>query len=161
MGFYSNAVVYLGQGSGSIFCVYISQKIGDSKSMAYASLFSLPFVLSLLLPAYKSDDLNSTSFWLSNTFITIVLLITSLLNGLGEGVSQPASGTYISDCATEHNKGFYYAMFWSFYMGSQVFGNLIAAFVLESLDQSYYVIIMFGLSVLSCFLFFMLKAPIV
>lgn len=105
--------------------------------------------------------MESESYWLSQNFITIVLLITSLFNGLGEGVSQPASGTYISDCATEHNKGFYYALFWAFYMGSQVFGNLIAALVLDSLDQRYYVAIMTCLAVMSCFLFFMLKAPIV
>ena len=118
LGFYSNAVVYLGQGTGSIFCVFFSQKYGDSKSMAWSSLFALPFILSLLRPAFKSVDLNSTSFWLSNGFVYAVILFTSMLNGLGEGVAQPASGTYISDCAVEHNKGFYYALFWAFYMGS-------------------------------------------
>ena len=86
--------------------------------MAYASLFAIPFIVSLLLPAYKSIYIDSTNFFLSNGFVYTIILITSLLNGLGEGVSQPASGTYISDCATEHNKGFYYAFFWAFYMGS-------------------------------------------
>jgi len=87
LGFYSNAVVYLGQGSGSIFCVFICNKIGDSKSMAYASLFAMPFIISLMLPACKSVDLTSPSFWLSNGFVIPVVLFTSLLNGLGEGVS--------------------------------------------------------------------------
>ena len=86
--------------------------------MAWSSLFAIPFILSLLLPAYKSLDLTSTSFWLTNGFVYTIILITSLINGLGEGVSQPASGTYISDCATENNKGFYFALFWAFYMGS-------------------------------------------
>jgi predicted MFS family arabinose efflux permease len=161
LGFYSNAVAYLGQGSGSIFCVFISQKIGDSRSMAWSSLFALPFLFSMLLPAYKSIDLKSQSFWLSNAFVYTVLLITSVLNGLGEGVAQPASGNYISDCATEHNKGFYFALFWAFYMGSQVFGNLIAAYVLYALDQRYYVLIMTALSIIACVLFFFLTAPVV
>jgi|LauGreDrversion4_2_1035121.scaffolds.fasta_scaffold232704_1 predicted MFS family arabinose efflux permease len=163
LGFYSNAVVYFGQGTGSIFCVYFTAKYGDSKSMAWSGLFALPFILSLLLPAYKSlpDNINSNNFWLSSSFVYPMILFTSLLNGLGEGVAQPASGTYISDCAVESNKGFYYALFWAFYMGSQVFGNLIAAFVLYSLDQRYYVLIMTGLSMIACVLFFFLKAPIV
>jgi len=87
LGFYSNAFVYLGQGTGSIFCVYFTSKFGESKSMAWASLLSLPFLISLLLPAFKSRDLNSQSFWLSNGFVYTVILITSLMNGLGEGVS--------------------------------------------------------------------------
>jgi MFS family permease len=102
--------------------------------MAWSSLCAIPFILSLLLPAYKSIYPNSDSFWLSNTFVYIIIYLTSLINGLGEGVSQPASGTYISDCAVEENKGFYFALFWAFYMGSQIFGNLIAAFVLGNWD---------------------------
>lgn len=129
--------------------------------MAYSSLLSIPFVISLLLPAYKSLDLTSDSFWLSNGFVYTIILIMSMINGLGEGVNQPASGTYISDCATEHNKGFYFAMFWAFYMGSQVFGNLIAAFVLGNLDQRYYVAIMTGLTIVSCGMMFFLKKPVI
>ena len=129
--------------------------------MAYSSLFAIPFIISLLLPAYKSIYMDSDSVWLSNGFVYSIIFITSLLNGLGEGVSQPASGTYISDCAVESNKGFYFAFFWAFYMGSQVFGNLIAAFVLGNLDQRYYVLIMTGLVLISCVMFFFLRNPIV
>jgi MFS family permease len=129
--------------------------------MAWASLFAIPFIVSLLLPAYKSIYIDSTSFWLQDSFVYPVIYVTSLLNGLGEGVSQPASGTYISDCAIEENKGFYFAFFWAFYMGSQVFGNLIAALVLGNLDQRYYVIVMTGLTVLGSFFFFFLKKPLV
>ena len=129
--------------------------------MAWASLFAIPFIVSLLLPAYKSIYMNSTSFWLQDSFVYPVIYVTSLLNGLGEGVNQPASGTYISDCAIEENKGFYFAFFWAFYMGSQVFGNLIAALVLGNLDQRYYVIVMTSLTVVGSFFFFFLKKPVV
>lgn len=129
--------------------------------MAYSSLFAIPFIISLLLPAYKHFYMDSDSFWLSKGFVYSIIFLTSLLNGLGEGVSQPASGTYISDCAVESNKGFYFAFFWAYYMGSQIFGNLIAAFVLGNLDQRYYVLIMVGLTFIACFMFFFLKAPIV
>ena len=79
--------MYLGQGTGSIFCVYITQKIGDSRSMAWASLFAIPFIVSLILPAYKSIYMDSKSFWLQDSFVYPVIYVTSLLNGLGEGVS--------------------------------------------------------------------------
>jgi hypothetical protein len=67
----------------------------------------------------------------------------------------------MSACAVEENKGFYFAFFWAFYMGSQIFGNLIAALALGSFDQRYYVVIMTGLTLISCVLFFFLKEPIV
>lgn len=102
--------------------------------MAYASLLNIPAMLLLILPALKSENLDSDNVFLSNGFVYTVILITAWFNGFGQGVAQPASGKYISDCATEKTKGFYFAYFWSFYMGSQVFGNLIAAFVLGELD---------------------------
>jgi len=46
-------------------------------------------------------------------------------------------------------------------MGSQIFGNLIAAFVLGNLDQRYYVLIMTGLTFIACFMFFFLKNPVI
>lgn len=45
-------------------------------------------------------------------------------------------------------------------MGSQVFGNLIAAFVLGEFPQIYYVLIMFVVGLLSCFLLFFLIDPV-
>jgi MFS family permease len=56
------------------------------------------------------------------------------MNGFAMGMVQPASGNYISECATERTKGFYFAFFQAFYMGSQIFGNIIAAFVLGNFD---------------------------
>jgi MFS family permease len=64
----------------------------------------------------------------------VITISTSFLNGFGEGISQPASGNYISDCATEKSKGFFFAYFWAFYMGSQVFGSLITALILGNVS---------------------------
>lgn len=52
-------------------------------------------------------------------------------------------------------------MFWSFYMGSQVFGSLIAAFVLGELDQKYFVLVMAVIGIASAMLFFFLKKPVI
>jgi len=55
---------------------------------------------------------------MSQAFVYIISIFTSFINGFGEGIAQPASGTFISDCATENSKGFFFAYFWAFYMGS-------------------------------------------
>ncbi len=58
----------------------------------------------------------------------------SMINGLAMGIVQPAEGTYVASCTTEHTKGFFFAFFWAFYMGSQVIGNLVAALVLGNIS---------------------------
>lgn len=136
------------------------ERFNTCKSIAYGSLLTFPFIVFLILPALKSNDVSSTSFFLDKPFVYFVCILTSILNGFGEGLSQPASGTYISDCATEKTKGFYFALFWAFYMGSQVFGNLIAAFVLGVFNQVYYVVVMGAIAFASIFLMFFLKMPL-
>jgi len=89
------------------------------------------------------------------------MIITSIATGVGEGITQPAAGKYITDCTTEETKGFYFAFFWAFYMGSQVFGNLIAAFVLGSFDQRFYIIIITIIGACSSALLFFMKSPLV
>ena len=54
LGFYSNAIAYLGEGIGSILCVSIIMKMGAVKSMNRFAIFNLPFILCLILPAIKS-----------------------------------------------------------------------------------------------------------
>jgi phosphate transport system ATP-binding protein len=59
-----------------------------------------------------------TGFFLSDGFVYPVIILTTFINGFGQGIAQPASGKFISDCATEKSKGFFFAYFWAFYMGS-------------------------------------------
>ncbi len=95
-------------------------KIGAEKTMARFALLNMPFLVCLLLPAYKSLDEYKAEdpWWLTNNFVYPMILTTSVINGFAMGFVQPASGNYVADCATEENKGFYFAFFWSFYMGS-------------------------------------------
>lgn len=41
-----------------------------------------------------------------------------MIVGFGMGVLWVAQGEYVSLCATEETKGFYFAHFWAFYMSS-------------------------------------------
>lgn len=129
--------------------------------MSRYALLNIPFIIALLIPAYKGEAPNSKIFLLQDWFVYPVILLTSLMNGFGQGVVQPASGNYISDCANEENKGFYFALFWSFYMGSQVFGNLLAAFLLGNFPQKYFVMIITLICSASIGLLFKLKNPVV
>lgn len=159
LGFYCHAVTYLAQGIGSIFCVFLMEKLGNIKSMALGAFLCMIYVVSLIVPAIKSENPTSQSFVLSDLFVYPLMIFTSIATGVGEGFTQPSGGKYIADCTTEETKGFYFAFFWSFYMGSQVFGNLIAAFLLGNFDQRYYVIIITGIGLLSALIIVFMKQP--
>lgn len=53
LGYISNAIVYLGQAIGSFIAVSIMEKIGDIYTMAWGAVICLPYIVSLLLPAFK------------------------------------------------------------------------------------------------------------
>ena len=62
------------------------------------------------------------------------LIIAVIINGFTVGILWASANQYIADCSSDYNKGFFFSYFWSFYMTSQIFGNLIAAFVLGHLE---------------------------
>jgi hypothetical protein len=139
--------------------VYLVYKIGIVKSMSYSSLLSIPFILSLIFPTLSKENPESTSFFYSPGFIWVITLFTTFVNGFGQGIAQPASGTFISDCATERSKGFFFAFFWAFYMGSQVVGSLISGVIFSNIPFYWYSIIMFIILVLATIYMFFLKMP--
>ena len=55
--------------------------------MAWGSVLNIPFMIILIFPALKSENLQSTNFFLSNGFVYTVILIGSMANGFGQGIS--------------------------------------------------------------------------
>ena len=86
LGFYSNAIIYLGQGLGSVLAVVAIEKLGDRKTMAFGAMICVPFVISLLVPALHTKE-NENNWIFSQGFVYTLILFTSLLNGLGEGAA--------------------------------------------------------------------------
>jgi MFS family permease len=89
------------------------------------------------------------------------MIISGICCGIGQSLLWTSQGFYISTCAepVEHNKGLYFSLFWSTYMLSQVFGNLLAAFIIDLLSQVTYFYIMAAVCLFSCIIFGTLKKP--
>lgn len=133
--------------------------IGDIGTMAWGGVASIPFIAGLLIPAFKFEQPNNDNWYFSTGFTYPVIMVISIINGLGQGAAESAQGKYIADCATEKTKGFFFSYFWAFYMGSQIVGNIITAFVLGDIGQVSYVVIMLVFTTVSAFALFFLKAP--
>ena len=56
-------------------------------TMAYGSVLNIPFMIVLILPALKSENLDSTNWVYSNGFVYTLILLASCSNGFGQGIS--------------------------------------------------------------------------
>ncbi len=86
-------------------------------------------------------------------------IIISAASGFMGALLWVAEGKYISECASEETKGFYFSYFWMFYMQSQVFGNLIAALILGEMDQISFFTIMSIIAFAASISFAFLRKP--
>jgi hypothetical protein len=97
----------------------------------------------------KQGHRVNDKWYYSESFYTTTNLIISAVSGFLGSLLWVAEGKYISDCASEETKGFYFSYFWAFYMQSQIFGNLLAALILGEMDQVSYFAIMAAVAFLA------------
>ena len=85
---------------------------------------------------------------------------TAALNGVGASILWTAQGKYISECATNKNKGRLNSYFWVFYMSSQIIGNLVGSIVLHINFSEQFLFLIFGaLSIIGSLTFIFLGDP--
>jgi len=74
---------------------------------------------------------NRYLFYCNQPTIVTVNVVCALLCGLAASVVWPSASAYISEQAgTIENKQLYFSVFTSFYMASQIFGNMLTIFIL-------------------------------
>ena len=164
LGFYNLALISIFCTAGGLFSTSITSKIGTNKSLFLGAIFDAAWILSSLLPTIKNQREHEGieddgSFVYSDGFIYSVMSVSSCLCGFTTGLLWTSQGVYISECATEETKGFYFGFFWSTYTLSQVVGNLIAALVLGNANEITYFIVMSSIAFLSSILFITLRKP--
>lgn len=60
-------------------------KVGDKITMVIASIMCLPYIACFIIVGLKSIYFSNNSWYFGNMFVYIIVLVTSLINGLGEG----------------------------------------------------------------------------
>ena len=85
LGFWSIAVMYFSIAVGSVFSTVVMKRIGDIKCMAIGSLFNTPQIMAMALCGMRGDlkEGDFRPWYLSGNFISPLILILSVLNGLG------------------------------------------------------------------------------
>ena len=88
------------------------------------------------------------------------MIFSAGINGLGSSLLWVGQSTYISQCASEENKGRFYGTFWFLFMWSQIVGNLLGAYVLSSFSKVMFFVLMSIISLLGTSTFLLLTRPL-
>lgn len=162
LGFYILAVLYFSIAVSSIMSTALFKKLGTYKCLILGGLGHFVFVFAQIFPAIKYDYPDSDRFITTDAFITTMLIVMALINGIGAALIWVANGNYISECATPKTKGFFYGFFWIVYMMSQVVGTLIGAIILESgKGQTFFYVSLAVLAALASLSFWFTRKPLV
>ncbi len=117
-GFYTLATLYFSLSIAAFLSSALVEKIGLYKVFVIGSFFHFTFVLVSILPAVHFDYPNNDSWFVTTSTIKAFLIIAALLNGFGAGILWCALGTYMAESATSKTKGYFFGLFWLFYMAS-------------------------------------------
>mmetsp|Transcript_10640 Transcript_10640/g.7948 ORF Transcript_10640/g.7948 Transcript_10640/m.7948 type:complete len:102 (-) Transcript_10640:429-734(-) len=99
-------------------------------SLVIGALCYVFWIVWFLCPAFKAANPESTSFFLNDTFIQVMLIFSGAVNGFGASILWVAQASYIAECAVNENKGLFNGIFWAIYMLSSIFGSILAAIVI-------------------------------
>lgn len=77
------------------------------------------------------------------------MLVAATLNGFGSAIMWVGQGQFVSMCANESNKGQYNSIFWAILKMSSIIGNLMSAFVIASVNQSTFYLVMTAICAIS------------
>ncbi|CDW83659.1 major facilitator superfamily protein [Stylonychia lemnae] len=161
LGFIQYALNYFCAAIGCLASSYILDKFGVKWCLTISAIIDTLWILAIIPSALISENPSiRDSFIASDFFIYTSQTLIQIMQGLFLGIKWVAGNKYISQCATEETKGFYFSFFLGMYMLSIILGSLISAFISKSLHQSTYLFIMTILASLSIVLFYTLVQPI-
>jgi len=162
LGFYSMSTLYFVFAIFSFLSTAIVNKIGVKSSLFIGALTYAFRQMCFIFPAYYSQypAQREKTLVLSTPFIYTMVLLSAAINGMGAGILWTSQGRYISQCATDATKGFFFSVYFIFFQSSQVTGNLMGGLLLDVGSQATYSIAMTAISFLAAFTFLMLKAPL-
>ena len=96
LGFYSLGLLYLVFGFFSFLAAPIVRKLGAKTSLVVGSLCYSFYVGAFILPALRSQHLDSTNGLLNYSFIYSVILFAACINGFGASLLWVAQGQFLA-----------------------------------------------------------------
>lgn len=128
-------------------------------------------VFCQILPAYRVELMQSFASGrkqsltiletaLSNRSVVIILLFAGqIISGFGQAMVWVAQGDYVAFYGSEKTKGIFFAMFWSLYMSSLIFGDVLGALLITQASGIFFYVIMGSIILVSMVFFLKMEYP--
>ena len=78
-----------------------------------------------------------------------VMVLCSVLAGLANSIIWVAEGEFVSLCATNSTRGFYFGLTGAFFVSSQIIGNLIGSRLIEETSGPVFFLVLGCIGLLS------------
>jgi MFS family permease len=88
-----------------------------------------------------------------------VVIVSAILIGLGAGPLWVSQSFYISECATDQNKGRFNGIFFSIFTTSNIVSNILASFLLEKFSKIVFYFVMSSIGFFASIFLLFLKKP--
>jgi MFS family permease len=98
-------------------------------------------------------------FIFKDSFIRFILLFTGLIGGIGSAITWVSHGAYISNCASNKNKGIFNGYAWILFNFCNIIGNILGGYLIEVVDYATFFFILTFISVLAALWFLGIKDP--
>lgn len=161
LGFFELGISYASLAFGCVLAEPVIKRTNLKTCLYAGCLGDVLWVAAQIIPAYKAayNKTSQDSIVYSDTFIYTTNTFGALASGFGSALLWIAEGKYITDCARENTKGFFFGFFWACYMSSQIFGCLFAAYVFKNYSIIGFNIIMVACCALAWIIFLFLGDP--
>ncbi|CDW89920.1 major facilitator superfamily protein [Stylonychia lemnae] len=159
MGYHILATLYLFMGLGSIFSTAIINKFGSRKCMMMGGLGNAQWIFTTILATEHENKLNQQIIDEPPILITVLIFVSTIINGFTVGILWSCANNYVARNSDPDHKGTGFGIFWTFYMMSQISGNLIASYTLEKLNQTSFFLIMGSVALVGTSSFYLISNP--
>jgi hypothetical protein len=90
------ALIYLSVAISCLFVSNITSKIGESKSLAIASILTVPYYFVFLLITEPHYNADKDSFIFHPLSVYLLVTIASIINGFASALLWVSQGSYFS-----------------------------------------------------------------
>jgi hypothetical protein len=99
------------------------------------------------------------NFFFDRRTCIATLLLGSAMGGFAQAILWIGQGEYISLCATESTKGFYFGFFWVFFMTSELAGNAVGGEIITRTSGPKFYLFMGGIMLIAVIAFCFVIVP--
>jgi len=158
LGFINVAIIYITFSLFALFAIRINKFFGTRVTIFMSALTYTFWTACFLLPAYRFETKDDQGI-LSDTAITLVIIISAAFLGMGAGPLWVSQGAYIGLCASHKNKGRYNSLFWGVFQTASLIAYPIAGWLIDNYDKIVFFWSMTLISLLGSLLMLCLRPP--